>query len=131
METRIELESNITHVGGHYRVLNSFMDFYRYSPERGMWKHIGKNWVFYDKEYSDDKALPEDWKITEKIDDEGENIYFDDVKHELRRKSLKPIVDVIVCWVGKKTSEHYKKLIDDNIEVIILSEVLPKLGIDW
>jgi len=121
--TRIELESSLEHIINHYYVFGT--SDYRHHWSKGEWIREGTKWVWKYKRkpmYIIDDG-------TDEINDPTNNIYLD--RGTLKYRSIKPFVDVIVCWDAHKTWSIYKKLQDEGIEIIILKEVLPKLGVTW
>lgn len=105
--TRVELESKLSHVAVHYKVAVAY------------------------------ENLGQKFNRKEVLDEEGDNLFIKEYKflgqrvEELRRKSLKPVLDVIVCWIIDFSEPTRNKiLVDgyDSVEVIELKSKLEELG---
>lgn len=130
--TSIELESKLTHVTVHYLVAKAHHNL-------GEWfEHRNGIWHLYAKpRFNSNLGKP---MTLNRFPDEGGNLYKKKyfAVEELRRKSLKPVIDVVVCWEINYAKELRKKILakgvwhkDQGIEVIELKSKLEELNVDW
>jgi len=132
VEVKIELEYILSRINHHYYV-HGTSNPGGFEKKDGRWYRIVA--------HSDLSQLllnyPEPGKIKrykgyEKIayPDQEDNLYLS--AGQLRRKSLKPIIDVIVCW----EIDHYPLTLREDpdrqeIDVIELKSTLDELGVSW
>jgi len=130
-EVRIELESNLSGVKAHY-----YID----KPNSNGFEEVNGHWMRVSIVGDHSQALlnypnpgkKEHHKEYESMiyPDQNDNVYV--ARKSLRRKSLAPLIDIIVCWKIDKYPLQLKK--DPNledIEVIELRSRLRKLGVSW
>lgn len=132
VETKIELELLLSRINHHYYVMGTSNPG-GFELKDGRWMRV--------------VAIPDmsnallNYPNPEKIEyykgyrsiiypDQEDNLYIK--SGHLRRKSLKPVIDVIVCWA----IDHYPlSLREDSkrheIEIIELKSRLTELGLSW
>lgn len=120
--TRVELESFLEHVKVHYYVFG--ISDREHPDYAGRWVREGSRWVWKWKDPG--RSTHPKYDV---VEDPGNYVYLENGR--LKRKTLKPFVDVVVCLFGYRHWEAYRRLTFEGVEVIFLSEVLPEMGIDW
>jgi len=115
--TRVELEYNLMSAKTHYYIYPR--DQFGMRGKITRIEHRDGYWIVYRRE-----PLMGKEEILCKINDEGGNVYRDG--WSFKRRSLKPVVDVIVYWYKGEGRWH-----DYSVELINLQERLKELGVTW
>lgn len=117
---RIELESKLSNISSHFVRFRVMKPYCR--PLR-----VGKDVVIYNR-----GPVSLGWAEERRIHDPEENLFWTELPgaYEIRCKSLKLYVDVVIC--GNIDSPGVlKRLEEEGIEVIDLPSKLKELGVSW
>jgi len=121
IETRIELEYFLSRIWGHYIEWELRWRVGYFTQIEGVWKLFIKDLFGYDEYYLDREFQNPD------------NLFLESSNaSRLMRKSLRPYLDVIICWkIGNIPLIMRKDPYLDDIEIIELSSKLKELNRSW